>query len=808
MYIEEKKTINNELIEIISLLVTKLVNFNINGAILIFVPSWNIINKLMNYMMFNIKDPTNKTLQYYPLHSLIAQSEQNKIFEPVANHIIKIIISTNIAETSITIPDVSYVIDSGLMKEKWYDAYSKMSSLSPILISKANAKQRCGRAGRVKKGYCFRLYSNYTYQQMNEYQIPEILRTSLESLCLQCKILKIPNLHHFFLSIPSKPDVIAIHSAINSLKDLDALDADENLTTIGYKLAQLPLEPKLSKILLYGSIFKCLDAIASIIACLSYNIPFIIVNTKEDIDQLEQIKLMFSAGIKCEFILLLNIIKAYESSKNKKLFTRQYYLNNKTLSMIIKIKNQFIKLLADINYIKKGIKNQQKLYNKHNDNYALIRAIIHGCLYPNIARPINNHKRIKNTIFYTYQSDKYPIKCNILSKGIFNIKKKLIDKNIFISYYDIIRSDKIFLKYISIINPLTILLLASKPFSTSYTLATKKQHDFHLQQLYKTSTNQMNQILINDKLATELYFIHIENNFNQQNIENYMKNQQNIQADDIETQLELFSQYQLTDHDINLNDLLIDNNNDHQGSLLLEENSSYKPVDTNDINNLLQSLTLDDDQKVEQQQKKKEKEQQQDDEDADHDQAVNEAEQDDDADHDQTVIEAEQNDNADHDQVENEAEQDDDADHDQVENEAEQDDDADHDQVENEAKQDDDTVNDQVENEIKQDDDTVNETKQEEQQDTNIFELNSFIKFSLTNNDKITIETIRMELDWLLSKQMGQKDDKNIDSNFENKLIDTIASMLYTQEAGTIIPKRFKLDYNLAKKQTKREKRR
>ena len=163
-----------------------------NGAILVFLPGWEDINRVLSDLQahpFFAGNP--QAFALLPLHGSIPSSEQRRIFAAPQRGVRKVVLSTNIAETSITIDDVVFVIDCGKMKEKAYDPFSKMSSLASGWISQANAKQRSGRAGRSRPGVCFRLYSQKMYDAMDEFQTPELLRTPLEEVCLQIKLLQL-----------------------------------------------------------------------------------------------------------------------------------------------------------------------------------------------------------------------------------------------------------------------------------------------------------------------------------------------------------------------------------------------------------------------------------------------------------------------------------------------------------------------------------------------------------------------------------------------------------------------------------------
>ncbi|OWK10483.1 DHX57 [Cervus elaphus hippelaphus] len=174
------------------------------------------------------------------------REEQQAVFVKPPTGVTKIIISTNIAETSITINDVVYVIDSGKMKEKRYDASKGMESLEDTFVSQANALQRKGRAGRVASGVCFHLFTSHHFNhQLLKQQLPEIQRVPLEQLCLRIKILEMfstHNLQSVFSRLIEPPHTDSLRASKIRLRDLGALTPDETLTPLGYHLASLPVD--------------------------------------------------------------------------------------------------------------------------------------------------------------------------------------------------------------------------------------------------------------------------------------------------------------------------------------------------------------------------------------------------------------------------------------------------------------------------------------------------------------------------------------------------------------------------------------
>uniref|UniRef100_A0A3B4B280 Putative ATP-dependent RNA helicase DHX57 n=1 Tax=Periophthalmus magnuspinnatus TaxID=409849 RepID=A0A3B4B280_9GOBI len=251
------------------------------GAVLVFMPGLAEIKMLYEQLqsnrMFNNRGA--KRCVVYPLHSTLSNEEQQAVFSRPPTGITKIIISTNIAETSVTIDDVVYVIDSGKMKEKRYDAAKSMESLEDSWVSRANALQRKGRAGRVASGVCFHLFTSHCFQHhLSEQQLPEIQRVPLEQLCLRIKVLDVfaeQTLESVFSRLIEPPVMGSLDAAKQRLQDLGALTADERLTPLGYHLACLPVDVRIGKLMLFGAIFRCLDPALTIAASLAFKSPFV-----------------------------------------------------------------------------------------------------------------------------------------------------------------------------------------------------------------------------------------------------------------------------------------------------------------------------------------------------------------------------------------------------------------------------------------------------------------------------------------------------------------------------------------------------
>nr|XP_021328300.1 putative ATP-dependent RNA helicase DHX57 isoform X3 [Danio rerio] len=356
----------------------------------------------------------------YPLHSSLSNEEQQAVFTRPQNGVTKIIISTNIAETSVTIDDVVYVIDSGRMKEKRYDASRSMESLEDVWVSRANALQRKGRAGRVASGVCFHLFTSHRFEHhLSQQQLPEIQRVPLEQLCLRVKVLEVfaeRPLDSVFSQLIEPPTEGSLEAAKQRLCALGALTDEESLTPLGWHLACLPVDVRIGKLMLLGAIFRCLDPALTIAASLAFKSPF--VSPWDKREEANEKKLAFSLA-NSDHLALMQAYKgwcnaAQSGFKAGYQYCRENFLSIRGLQEIACLKRQFAELLSDIGFVKDGLKARviEKMSSKgsdgvleatgyeanlNSDNTKLMSAMLCAALYPNVVQVRSPQMKYKLT---------------------------------------------------------------------------------------------------------------------------------------------------------------------------------------------------------------------------------------------------------------------------------------------------------------------------------------------------------------------------------------------------------------------------
>ncbi|GMP59060.1 hypothetical protein CsSME_00022494 [Camellia sinensis var. sinensis] len=358
------------------------------GAVLVFMTGWDDISSLKDKLLAHPILGDSGRVLLLACHGSMASEEQRLIFDEPEDGVRKIVLATNIAETSITINDVVFVVDCGKAKETSYDALNNTPCLLPSWISKVSAQQRRGRAGRVRPGECYHLYPKCVYDAFADYQLPEILRTPLQSLCLQIKSLKLGSISEFLSRALQSPELLAVQNAIEYLKIIGALDENENLTVLGRYMTMLPMDPKLGKMLILGAVFNCLDPVLTVVTGLSVRDPFLTPMDKKDLA--EAAKAQFSR----DYSDHLALVRAYEGWKEAERDLAGYeycwknFLSAQSMKAIDALRREFYSSLKDTGLVD----SNNATCNAWSYDEHLIRAVICYGLYPGICSVVHNEK--------------------------------------------------------------------------------------------------------------------------------------------------------------------------------------------------------------------------------------------------------------------------------------------------------------------------------------------------------------------------------------------------------------------------------
>uniref|UniRef100_A0A8D1XMI5 RNA helicase n=1 Tax=Sus scrofa TaxID=9823 RepID=A0A8D1XMI5_PIG len=361
------------------------------GAVLIFLPGYDEIVGLRDRILFDDKRFADNTHRYqvFMLHSNMQTSDQKKVLKNPPAGVRKIILSTNIAETSITVNDVVFVIDSGKVKEKSFDALNFVTMLKMVWISKASAIQRKGRAGRCRPGICFRLFSRLRFQNMLEFQTPELLRMPLQELCLHTKLLAPVNcpIADFLMKAPEPPPALIVRNAVQMLKTIDAMDAWEDLTELGYHLADLPVEPHLGKMVLCAVVLKCLDPILTIACTLAYRDPFVLPTQASQKRAAMLCRKRFTAGTFSDHMALLRAFQAWQKARSdgwERAFCEKNFLSQATMEIIIGMRTQLLGQLRASGFVRARGGGDIRDVNTNSENWAVVKAALVAGMYPNL----------------------------------------------------------------------------------------------------------------------------------------------------------------------------------------------------------------------------------------------------------------------------------------------------------------------------------------------------------------------------------------------------------------------------------------
>ncbi|KAF5744051.1 ATP-dependent RNA helicase DHX36-like isoform X1 [Tripterygium wilfordii] len=456
-------TIDHELIDVVLIeqLLRKVCTDSKDGAILVFLPGWDDIKRTRERLIANPFFNNTSRFLIISLHSMVPSMEQRKVFNRPPVGCRKIILSTNIAETAITIDDVVYVIDSGRMKEKSYDPYNNVSTLQSSWVSKASAKQREGRAGRCQPGTCYHLFSKLRAASLPEFQVPEIKRMPIEELCLQVKLLD-PDckIEDFLLKTLDPPVFESIRNAISVLQLIGALSQEESLTELGEKLGYLPVHPLTSKMLFFAILMNCLDPALTLACASDFRDPFTISMLPNEKKRAIAAKYELASlyGGRSDQFAVVAAFECWKRAKERGLeaqFCSQYFVSPSTMSMLDGMRKQL-----QMELIRHGlIPNDVSHCSLNARDPGILDAVLVSGLYPMMGRLLPP-KDGKRSVVETASGPKVRLHPHSLNFRLtFN---KCYDFPL-IMYDEITRGDAgMYIKNCSVVGPLPLLLLATE----------------------------------------------------------------------------------------------------------------------------------------------------------------------------------------------------------------------------------------------------------------------------------------------------------------------------------------------------------
>jgi len=313
------------------------------GDILIFLTGKEEIDTACEilYDRMNSLGPNAPQLNVLPVYSALPSELQSKIFEPAPVGTRKCVVATNIAEASLTIDGIHYVIDPGFSKQKVYNPKLGMDKLEVTPISQASANQRAGRAGRTGPGKCYRLYTESAFQnEMLPCSVPELQRTNLQNTVLTLKAMGINNLLEF--DFMDKPPVQTLITALEVLYALEALDEEGLLTRLGRKMAEFPLEPSLSKMLICSVDEGCSEEILTVVAMLSVEQVF--YRPKEKQAQADQKRAKFFQP-EGDHLTLLTVYQSWSHNKFSNPWCYENYIQARQLRQAQDIRKQMVTIM-------------------------------------------------------------------------------------------------------------------------------------------------------------------------------------------------------------------------------------------------------------------------------------------------------------------------------------------------------------------------------------------------------------------------------------------------------------------------------
>jgi len=372
-------------VDLIAALVAAIHATGIPGAILVFLPGLKDIEEVQRRV--KVMD-RSRSLLVLPVHSLLPRHSQGALFRPPPRGFRKVILATNIAESSLTVDDVVFVIDSGLTKGIDYDSAREISTLKNVPVSQANVLQRRGRAGRVQPGVAIHLLPRAAFDRLPPTPVSELLRVPLEEVCLRIKALDYANVHSFLACAIDPPEPHSIDRAVQQLRRTGAIDVAEGLTPLGWLLAAMPIAPRLGKLLVLGAMFGVLTPMTVLVAFLSARSPFVasIDRSAEKELRCKRFAFLGEADRADDFFLFLRLYEEWLNAPESMSFCVAHGLHANSLTEVRETSGLLLKNFeADLRF------GHSDVYDRNASDQQLAAAVAAMGMYPRTIRSLRGN---------------------------------------------------------------------------------------------------------------------------------------------------------------------------------------------------------------------------------------------------------------------------------------------------------------------------------------------------------------------------------------------------------------------------------
>uniref|UniRef100_A0A8C7EXC8 ATP-dependent RNA helicase DHX30 n=1 Tax=Neovison vison TaxID=452646 RepID=A0A8C7EXC8_NEOVI len=400
-----------------------------------------------------------------PVHSNIPMMDQKAIFQQPPVGVRKIVLATNIAETSITVNDIVHVVDSGLHKEERYDLKTKVSCLETVWVSRANVIQRRGRAGRCQSGFAYHLFPRSRLEKMVPFQVPEILRTPLENLVLQAKIHMPEKTAVEFLSkAVDSPNIKAVDEAVILLQEIGVLDQREYLTTLGQRLAHISTDPRLAKAIVLAAIFRCLHPLLVVVSCLTRD-PF--SSSLQNRAEVDKVKALLSHDSGSDHLAFVRAVAGWEEvlrwqdRSSRENYLEENLLYAPSLRFIHGLIKQFSENIYEAFLVGKpsDCTLASAQCNEYSEEEELVKGVLMAGLYPNLIQvrqgKVTRQGKFKpNSVTYRTKSGNILLHKSTINREATRLRSR------WLTYFMAVKSNgSVFVRDSSQVHPLAVLLL-------------------------------------------------------------------------------------------------------------------------------------------------------------------------------------------------------------------------------------------------------------------------------------------------------------------------------------------------------------